>query len=150
LVEEIFRTESATHSTLLAEIVLCYGTRFDLTLPVNELQKRRIAMFTRLVAITTKPGKVRELSNAIRDDILPILENQPGFVDEILLVSNTDADQILALSFWRSQQDADRYTQESYSRVNQLISHLVLNAPVSNTFNVDIFASHGMAGGKAA
>jgi len=107
-------------------------------------------MFTRVVAITTKPGKVRELSNAIRDDILPILENQPGFVDEILLVSNTDADQILALSFWRSQQDADRYTQESYSRVNQLISHLVLNAPVSNTFNVDIFASHGMAGGKAA
>ena len=107
-------------------------------------------MFTRVVAIVAKPGRARELSNAIRDNILPILENQPGFVDEILLASNTEPDQILALSFWRSQQDAERYTHECYSRVNQLVSHLVLSAPVSRTFNVDIFASHCMAGDKAA
>jgi heme-degrading monooxygenase HmoA len=67
-------------------------------------------MFSRVVAVRTKPGKSEELAKTIRDKILPILEDQPGFVDEILLVSNTEPDQILSLSFWKSQQDAEHYT----------------------------------------
>ena len=107
-------------------------------------------MFTRVVAVMTKPGKVRELSKTINDKVLPILEGQPGFVDEILLVSDTEPDQILALSFWQSQQDAERYTHEQYPRINELISHLVESPPVSRTFNVDIFTSHKITRGKAA
>src|SRR6266436_6820232 len=105
-------------------------------------------MFTRVVAVRTKPGKARDLSKTIHDKILPILEDQPGFVDEILLVSNTESDQILALSFWKSQQDAELYTHEQYPRINELISHLVESAPVSMTFNVDIFTSHKIPAGK--
>ena len=107
-------------------------------------------MFARVVAIRTKPGKAAEFSTTIHDKILPILEDQPGFVDEILLVSNTEPDQILALSFWKSREDAELYTHEQYPRINDLISHLVESAPVSRTFNVDTFASHNITGGKAA
>ena len=103
-------------------------------------------MFTRVVAVRTKPGKARDLSKTIHDKILPILEDQPGFVDEILLVSDAEPDQILALSFWRSQQDAERYTHEQFPRINELISHLVESAPVSRTFNVDTFTSHNIPG----
>jgi heme-degrading monooxygenase HmoA len=85
-------------------------------------------MFTRVVAVRTKPGKARDLSKTIHDKILPILEDQPGFVDEILLVSDTEPDKILALSFWESQQDAERYTHEQYPRINELISPLVESA----------------------
>jgi len=131
----------------------------ELTLDATELRfvsdtsdepKRRNAMFTRVVAVRTKPGKVKELSKTIHDKILPILEDQPGFVDEILLVSNSEPDQILALSFWKSQQDAERYTHEEYPRINELISHLVESPPVSRTFDVDIFTSHKITRGKAA
>jgi len=85
-------------------------------------------MFTRVVAVRTKPGKARDLSKTIHDKILPILEDQPGFVDEILLVSDTEPDKILALSFWESQQDAERYTHEQYPRINELICPLVESA----------------------
>jgi quinol monooxygenase YgiN len=107
-------------------------------------------MFTRVVAVNTKPGKVRELAKTIQDKILPILEGQQGFVDEILLVSDTEPDQILALSFWQSQEDAERYTHEQFPRINELISHLLASAPVSRTFNVDTFTSHKIIAGKAA
>lgn len=40
-------------------------------------------MFTRTVEVTTKPGKAKELSNAINDKVLPILKKQSGFVDEM-------------------------------------------------------------------
>src|ERR1700737_796620 len=108
--------------------------------------KRRITMFTRVVAVMTKPGKVRELSKTIHDKILPILEDQQGFVDEILLVSDTEPDQILSLSFWKSQQDAERNSHEQSPRKNELISHLVESAPVPKTFNVDTFPSHNIPG----
>jgi heme-degrading monooxygenase HmoA len=105
-------------------------------------------MFSRVVAVTTKPGKAGELSKTIRDKILPILKNQPGFVDVVLLVSNTEPDQVLALSFWRTQQDAERWTHEQFPRINELISHLVESAPVSRTFNVDTFTGHNMPAGE--
>jgi heme-degrading monooxygenase HmoA len=106
-------------------------------------------MFTRVVAVRTKPGKVRELAQIIQDKILPILRDQPGFVDEIILVSDTERDQILSLSFWKSQQDAERYSREQFPRINELISHLVESAPVPKTFNVDTFTSHNIPAGKA-
>jgi heme-degrading monooxygenase HmoA len=107
-------------------------------------------MFSRVVAVRTKAGKARQLAKTIEDKILPILQSQPGFVDEIVLISNTEPDQILALSFWKSQEDAEHYTHEQFPRINELISHLVESAPVSRVFNVDTFSSHKVIAGKKA
>jgi heme-degrading monooxygenase HmoA len=85
-------------------------------------------MFARVVAVSTKPGKAREFTETIHDKIVPMLEDQPGFVNEILLVSDTEPDQILALSFWESQEDAERYAHEQCPRIDDLISHLVESA----------------------
>ena len=85
-------------------------------------------MFTRVVAVRTRSGKAREFAKTIHDRIVPMLEDQQGFVDEILLVSDTTPDQILALSFWESQEDAQRYTHEQCPRIDDLISHLVESA----------------------
>ncbi len=107
-------------------------------------------MFGRVVAVNTKEGKARQLAKTIQEQILPILQSQPGFVDEIVLLSDTDPDQVLALTFWESQQDAERYTHEQYPRINDLISHLVSSPPVSRTFNVDAFSSHNVRAGRVA
>ena len=53
-------------------------------------------MYTRLVEVKTKPGKAREVAKTIEDKALPILKKQQGFVDEIVLVSDTEPDQVLA------------------------------------------------------
>ena len=107
-------------------------------------------MFSRVVAVRTKEGKARQLAKTIQEKILPILESQTGFVDEVILISDTEPDQILALSFWKTQEDAERYTHEQFPRVNELVSHLVESAPVSRTFNVDAFNSHKISAGKTA
>jgi heme-degrading monooxygenase HmoA len=107
-------------------------------------------MFSRVVAVNAKEGKARQLAKTIRERIMPILRRQPGFVDEIVLISDTDPDQVLALSFWESREDAERYTHDHFPRINELISHLLGSAPVSRTFNVDAFSSHNIAAGKTA
>jgi len=52
-------------------------------------------MFTRIVELTSKPGKSRELSDTITDKVLPILKKQKGFVDETVLVSDKEANRVL-------------------------------------------------------
>ena len=107
-------------------------------------------MFTRVVAIHTKPGKARELSSTVNEKVLPLLRKQPGFVDEITLISDTEPERILALSFWKSEEDAERYRQEQFARINDILRPLLEAEPDVETFNVDTSTVHKIALGKAA
>jgi len=107
-------------------------------------------MFARVVELRAKFLKAGELAQTIDRKIIPILQRQTGFVDGIVLVSDIESDEILALSFWKSRQDAERYNREQYPKVNEIISHLVERAPVIKTFNVDTSTSHKITAKKAA
>ena len=99
-------------------------------------------MFTRTVEVTSKSGKARELTSTINDKVLPILKKQAGFVDETLLVSETEPNQILALSFWNSKEDAERYQREQYPAIHEMVRHLLEAEPVIRTFNVESSTTH--------
>jgi heme-degrading monooxygenase HmoA len=107
-------------------------------------------MFTRVVELEAKPGRARDLCKTISEKALPILRNQPGFVDELVMVSNTQSDRVLAISFWRTQEDAERYNREQYPTVNELIHNQVASAPKVQSFSVDLSTSHRIAAGKVA
>jgi heme-degrading monooxygenase HmoA len=107
-------------------------------------------MFTRIVELTTKPGKNRELSDTINDKVLPILKKQKGFVDETVLVADKEDNRVLALSFWNKKDDAERYHQEQYPKVHEMMKHLLDAEPVIRTFDVHTSTTHRIAAGKAA
>jgi heme-degrading monooxygenase HmoA len=107
-------------------------------------------MFTRVVEIRTKQGKAREFSATLNEKVLPILKNQAGFVDEITLMSNTEPDRVLALSFWNSEQDAQRYHNEQFHTITNILQPLLETQPHVQTFNVDTSTTHHIAKGKAA
>jgi len=107
-------------------------------------------MFTRVVEVTAKSGKARELTNIINDKALPILKKQAGFVDETVLVSDTEPNRVLALSFWNSKEDAERYHREQYPNIKEMFAHLLEADPLIRTFNVDTSTTHKIAAGKAA
>jgi len=107
-------------------------------------------MFTRTVEVTTKSGKARDLAALINDKVLPILNKQSGFADETLLVSDTDPNHVLAISFWNTKEDAERYHREQYPAVQQIIKPLLDGEPVVRTFNVDSSTTHKISAEKAA
>ena len=107
-------------------------------------------MFTRVVSLHTKPGKARELTNTVNEKVLPLLRKQPGFVDEITLVSNTEPERILALSFWKSREDAERYNNEQFPRINEIVRPFLDTETDVETFDVDTSTVHKIALGKAA
>ena len=107
-------------------------------------------MFTRVVEVNTKPGKARELSRTITDKVLTILRNQPGFVDEVVLISDENPDQILALSFWKTSDDAQKYHRENFPKVTDLIRNLSEGTPKVRTFEVESSTIQKIAAGIAA
>jgi len=105
-------------------------------------------MFVRVVEVKTKPGKAREVSGTLHEKVLSTLKAKTGFVDEIVLVS--DSEGILALSFWKTKEDAERYSHEDYAKVSELIQHLVHNKPTVHAFDLETSTCHKITKGKAA
>jgi heme-degrading monooxygenase HmoA len=118
--------------------------------PVEKQAQRSVSMFTRVVEVTTKPGKARELTTIINDKVLPILKKQVGFVDETVLVSDTEPDRGLAISFWNTKEDAERYHKDQYAAIHEMMRPLLDADPVVRTFNVDSSTTHKIAATKAA
>lgn len=107
-------------------------------------------MYTRLVEITSKSGKGRELCNTIEDKVLPTLNKQRGFVDETVLVSDAEPNRIVGLSFWDNKEDAERYHREQYPQVHEIMKHLLETEPVIRTFDVESSTTHQITARKAA
>lgn len=107
-------------------------------------------MYTRVVELTSKSGRTHELCNTIDEKVLPILKKQAGFVDETVLVSDTESNQILGLSFWNSKEDAERYHQEQYPKVHEMLKHLIEGEPAIRTFDVQTSTTHQITAKKAA
>jgi len=107
-------------------------------------------MFTRVVELNAKTGKTGELTSTINQKVLPLLRKQAGFIEETVLVGETLPQRILALSFWNTREDAERYNREQYPAVNEMIRPLLESTPVVQTFNVDTSTAHKIAAGKAA
>ncbi len=107
-------------------------------------------MFTRVVELTAKPGKNKQLSDTINEKVLPILKKQKGFVDETVLVSDKDDNRVLGLSFWNTREDAEQYHRAEYQKVHEMVRHLLDGEPVIRTFDVHTSTIHRIAAGKAA
>jgi heme-degrading monooxygenase HmoA len=107
-------------------------------------------MFTRVVELTAKPAKNKQLSDTINDKVLPILKKQKGFVDETVLVSDKEDNRVVSLSFWNTREDAEEYHRAQYEKVHEMVRHLLDAEPVIRTFDIHTSTTHRIAAGKAA
>jgi heme-degrading monooxygenase HmoA len=99
-------------------------------------------MFPRVVETTSKQGKARELCHSIEEKVLPILKKQDGFLDELVMVSDTERNRVLSISFWKTKEDAQRYDREQFDSVKKAIQHALDGAPEVRTFDVHTSTAH--------
>ncbi len=101
-------------------------------------------MFARHVAFNLKPIKREELTQMFEKDILPLLQKQNGFTDEITFVS-PDSRQVVAISLWESRDSADLYSRETYPKVLQTLARVVDGTPEVRGYEVAISTLHKTA-----
>ena len=74
-------------------------------------------MFARVVEIAPKLDKKDELLKKVRQEILPILRKQPGFLELLPLVPENANEHMFVITLWSEKRDAEKYANEVLPRV---------------------------------
>ncbi len=101
-------------------------------------------MYARHVSFNLKPIKREELTQIFEKDILPLLQKQNGFTDEITFVS-PDGRQVIAISLWESKENADLYSRETYPQVLKSLARVTEGTPEVRGYEVAISTLHKTA-----
>ena len=101
-------------------------------------------MFARNVAFTLKPSTTtRQFVQIFDKEVLPMLKKQKGFQDEITFASPAGND-LTAISFWDTKENADAYNVSGYPEVLKTISTIVEGSPKVATSEVLSSTYHKM------
>jgi heme-degrading monooxygenase HmoA len=101
-------------------------------------------MYARHVSLTLKSNQQQELTQIFEREILPLLQRQNGFTDEITFVT-PDAKQAIAISLWESKENADVYSRETYPQVLKSLARVVEGTPEVRGYEVAFSTLHKTA-----
>ena len=107
-------------------------------------------MYARMIQATTKQGRLKEFVSTMTERALSLLKQQPGFVDAIALSSDTDRDQFVGVTLWKSKEDADKYINGQGKQMLESIKPLLAQEPTFRTFNLEASTIHNIGIGRAA
>ena len=93
-------------------------------------------MFARHVSMQLKPNTRAEFTQAIENEILPLLRKQHGFQDEIAFVATGSGTEVVAISLWDKKEDAEAYHRGSYPEVLKALAKVVDGTPEVRNFEV--------------
>jgi heme-degrading monooxygenase HmoA len=85
-------------------------------------------MFARKVSIRLKKDARAEFTKTFEQQIMPVLQKQKGFKDELVL-SVAGGHDVLAISLWESQADAEAYDTAEYKNVLKMVEPLIEGTP---------------------
>ena len=101
-------------------------------------------MYTRNVRIKLRDNCASEFKRILQEEIIPLLRKQKGFQDEIFFVA-PERNEAIAISFWAKQIDAEAYNHVAYLDVLKLLSKVVEQMPIVETFEFTNSASREIA-----
>jgi len=101
-------------------------------------------MYTRNVRIKLKANGALEFTRILEKEIIPLLRKQEGFQDEMLFVA-PQRNEALAISFWDKRVNAEAYNHIAYLDVLRILSKVVEEMPIVETFEVANSTSHEIA-----
>lgn len=107
-------------------------------------------MFTRVVECQSKVGMAEEALKKVRLEVLPILQEQPGFIDLIALRDGNDQQRIVCLSFWNTKETAEHYHREHYDSIVKALKPLLDGKPLLETLQVEVSTAHQIAANRVA
>ena len=101
-------------------------------------------MYARHVSLSLKPNQREEFDKTFQKDILPLLQKQNGFTDQIMLVS-PDGKGCIAISLWERKENADVYSRETYPQVLKSLARVVEGTPQVRGYEVAMSTLHKTA-----
>ncbi len=90
-------------------------------------------MFARNVSFRLKPNTHSDYTRTFESQILPLLQKQKGFKEEITLCNTNSVDSV-SISLWDNKSDADNYNTNIYPQVMKTLEKVIDGTPRVHTF----------------
>src|SRR3989442_13662578 len=83
----------------------------------DEFWKGESLMFARIVEFIPKPEKKEEFVKKVRDEVLPILKTQKGFLEILPFFVENKAEKVITIAFSMKKRHVLKYEREGYPKV---------------------------------
>jgi quinol monooxygenase YgiN len=98
-------------------------------------------MIARIISCTVTPSKVAEFRTLLNNTILPKVQSQPGFVENIeALDPNTG--QFSCTTVWQNRSDVENYDNSVFPELAAKMSPLLNGNPIVQTLPVENSSTH--------
>ncbi len=101
-------------------------------------------MLARNVLIRLKPNTTAEFKRTLENEVIPLLQKQRGFQDEITFVA-PDGLEAVAISFWDEKENAEAYNHAIYPEVQKALMSVLAGPPQIRTYEVSNSTFHKIA-----
>ena len=90
-------------------------------------------MYARNVTFRLKTNMQSDYTHTIESQVLPLLQKQKGFQDEITLCSPGSVEAV-SISLWEKKSNADDYNAHAYPEVLKTLSKVIDGTPRVQSF----------------
>jgi hypothetical protein len=101
-------------------------------------------MYARKVTLRLKSNLQPDFTHAVENQILPLLQKQEGFRDEITLCNSGSPDTV-SISLWEHKSNADDYNTRVYPEVLKILAKMVDGTPRVQTFETVVSTFHNVS-----
>ena len=102
---------------------------------IQEIQKGGPGWYARMLTATALPGKTDEGVQIVRDSVLPVTRQQPGYKGYLSLTDRASR-KVISISLWETEADLNAsergYLQEQLGKV----AHVLATQPVREVYEV--------------
>jgi hypothetical protein len=78
-------------------------------------------MFARILEFVPKLEKKEEFVRVIKNEVLPILNKQHGFLEMLPFFPEIKNEKAITISLWTEKKDAERYEREWFPKVEEIL-----------------------------
>ena len=97
-------------------------------------------MYARAVSIQFQAGKVDEASRIVKDVIVPVLKEQGGFKEQLLLTQH-DTGKALSINLWETETDLTAFeTSPLYRELMGKLAGVLAGPPAGERYEVSVQA----------
>ena len=100
-------------------------------------------MYARNVTFRIKANTQSDYTHTFENQILPLLQKQKGFKEEITLC-NPGSQDVVSISLWESKSNADDYNTRTYPEVLKTLAKVIDGTPRVQTFETAVSTFHNV------
>jgi hypothetical protein len=94
-------------------------------------------MFARIVEFTAKLEQKEQFVKVLRNEVLPILRKQTGFLEVLPFFPETKTEKMISISLWAEKRDAERYEREVYPKVEAILKPYLSTPVCFKSYNLE-------------